>query len=69
MDEIRRLVDKYPDGLDGFYEEHDTKPGREEAAYEDGKQSCSPRVEWQPPAITLPEKHAARPVEIAVIGS
>ena len=69
MDEIRRLVDKYPEGLDGFREESDTSPGREEAVSEDEQQSDSSRVEWQPPPIPLHEKHASRPVEIAVMGS
>lgn len=69
MDEIRRLVDKYPDGLDGFQEEYDTNPGREDAVDEDEKQSYSSRVEWQPSATTLHEKHASRPLEIAVVGS
>ena len=69
MDEIRRLVDKYPNGLGDFQEEYDTSPGRENAVEEDEKQSYSSRVEWQSPAIVLHEKHATRPLEIAVIGS
>ena len=69
MDEIRRLVDKYPEGLDGFQEEYVTCSGREDEFDEDEKQSQYSRVEWQPPAITIPESYALRPLEIAAIGS
>ena len=71
MDEIRRLVDKYPDGLDGFQEEYNTNPGREvwEEPVDDEKQSYSSRVEWQPPAMTVHENYDPQPLEIAVEGS